>query len=884
MNKRLKIRWLKKATSKCRRPSPNPVASVYDLRPIPIELVTVSMPGKREPFQIYEEIRSDASGRFKLPALPLASKVQLDFRVPGYAPPPKQAYDLTKLETGIIFGRGGIPLGASIQGAIIAQNTGKPVGPFSLKYRNEATDLEETIEVNPEGLFKISDLPPGEAILSITSEQIREIGYSVPKRTIQLAEGQTIADLHLVAQPCALITGRITDRETKQGLPDFRVLGRIVLSDGQTQSYGTIAGVDGTYQLSVPLGDIRLTVHRKGWHSLKPQIRLRVDAGEKVADIDFVVFHEVGVEKAAVQPTTQAAEKLTFGPVIEATLDARENGKALDLDTGRQKESPFPGKNPGRMGQKKWAKATGMDLEAEVRDSTRGRLFSYDGRMLKVKNRLWAETTLANQATILPEPTVEGESFLVDMNVEVGDTLTFRTREGGVGMLQILGFTEDPKGIKIRYKMLQTDQPAPTKGVDIVSIGGDIFDSTRLRDMLLQARTHMGRVTSAYKNEDWDAVDAAAKEVRDIFRMLANAIEVDSAEAVAIIGKMQSGAEINKNEVEKVNLWKLKRALAGRATNHNEYLRLAQLISDIADVSDELHDAIRDKEMDVVAGYYDRLAQQWKRLSQVTSINELLRTKPGSEATQKPGNFVYVMGAVRRPGTYQLSSELKVTALRMLAAAAFDSSKQDQYQVQLLRMSNDRWQNQVLNIKAISGGQEPDVQLQAGDMLVVADTTSQPVLNSFMVKEGFGIGKIALGLSVAQLIDLLGPPDERTDEPHIWLQYRQSLGIDIIFPGGMAKEIRFNKGFIYPLQRGPRIGTPIEEVFRVYGKPTKTVKATREKVGFADRVLYKVSQNRTSKIAYRQQGVLFWFDGQDKVMQFVIFKPGKRTTPLAENE
>ena len=62
----------------------------------------------------------------------------------------------------------------------------------------------------------------------------------------------------------------------------------------------------------------------------------------------------------------------------------------------------------------------------------------------------------------------------------------------------------------------------------------------------------------------------------------------------------------------------------------------------------------------------------------------------------------------------------------MLAAAAFDQSKQKQYQVQLLRMSNERWQSKVLNIQAIAEGKEPDVELQAGDMLVVSDLAAQP--------------------------------------------------------------------------------------------------------------------------------------------------------------
>jgi preprotein translocase subunit SecD len=34
----------------------------------------------------------------------------------------------------------------------------------------------------------------------------------------------------------------------------------------------------------------------------------------------------------------------------------------------------------------------------------------------------------------------------------------FKTREGGMGLLQIIGFTENPRGVKIRYKLVQPSQ------------------------------------------------------------------------------------------------------------------------------------------------------------------------------------------------------------------------------------------------------------------------------------------------------------------------------------------------------------------------------------------------------------------------------------------
>ncbi|HUU22079.1 MAG TPA: M56 family metallopeptidase, partial [Phycisphaerae bacterium] len=143
-----------------------------------------------------------------------------------------------------------------------------------------------------------------------------------------------------------------------------------------------------------------------------------------------------------------------------------------------------------------------------------------------------------------------------------------------------------------------------------------------------------------------------------------------------------------------------------------------------------------------------------------------------------------------------------------------------------------------------------------GDGEAHREGTSMPTTpgGTFVVKEGAGIGEVVVGATVRQVLDALGPPDKRTEDGHPWLQYRRTLGIDIIFPGGKAKEIRFHPGFLYPLARGPRIAAPMAEVLRVYGTPLKTAKAARDEDLSADRVLYELPS--AWKIAYRRQGVL----------------------------
>lgn len=136
-----------------------------------------------------------------------------------------------------------------------------------------------------------------------------------------------------------------------------------------------------------------------------------------------------------------------------------------------------------------------------------------------------------------------------------------------------------------------------------------------------------------------------------------------------------------------------------------------------------------------------------------------------------------------------------------------------------------------------------------------------------LVVEGEGIGPVVVGASVKEILEALGPPERREDTPHVWLVYRNTRGIDVIFPSGTAGEIRFNPGFPFPLKRGPSIGSSLQDVFAAYGKPVRTVETTR--AGYQDRVLYQLP--RAWKIVYQSQGVLFWFDGNGRVSQFVVF-------------
>jgi hypothetical protein len=48
------------------------------------------------------------------------------------------------------------------------------------------------------------------------------------------------------------------------------------------------------------------------------------------------------------------------------------------------------------------------------------------------------------------------ETAVMDSETNSSKTWFFQTREGSMGILQITGFTENPRGVKLRYKLVQS--------------------------------------------------------------------------------------------------------------------------------------------------------------------------------------------------------------------------------------------------------------------------------------------------------------------------------------------------------------------------------------------------------------------------------------------
>ena len=134
--------------------------------------------------------------------------------------------------------------------------------------------------------------------------------------------------------------------------------------------------------------------------------------------------------------------KLVFGPVIE-----REVAGAIDLDNGHLlSQGSFDPKHP----------PAGMDAIAVVSPTNNGLSGIQMREVREVDSSDWETWTaqqvseLAAGSTAKPPPSRR----LLGAYPSPSSYL-FQTREGGIGLLQITDFTENPPGVKLRYKLVR---------------------------------------------------------------------------------------------------------------------------------------------------------------------------------------------------------------------------------------------------------------------------------------------------------------------------------------------------------------------------------------------------------------------------------------------
>ncbi len=216
----------------------------------------------------------------------------------------------------------------------------------------------------------------------------------------------------------------------------------------------------------------------------------RVDEGqEKTLIIKPAEQNNARVEdEGGIKSSNNQTQPLSFGPVIECVvhpMDA-EKDSFIDFDTGKYFDTPkkrrllfdFEVHNVGHRVE--WAKKTGADVTVKYSEnSDLVMLWFYDVASKKVELDNWQDLHAEQIVQDLSKAThlVEDDLGFGHLRLKPpGATRIFKTREGGVGVIQIVGLTDNPKGVKIRYKMVQkgpaeqTNMPIEVKEREVGSV------------------------------------------------------------------------------------------------------------------------------------------------------------------------------------------------------------------------------------------------------------------------------------------------------------------------------------------------------------------------------------------------------------------------------
>ena len=176
-----------------------------------------------------------------------------------------------------------------------------------------------------------------------------------------------------------------------------------------------------------------------------------------LAGAGALAVSQAGSSNAKPQAPEQSG--YVFGDVIERVVndDGLRKDECIDLDTGKLHTGParsFTSREEGRA----WFRSTGADAHGETEEGETG-LWSVEMALLPLDNEQWDSGNPEELRDMIAEG--RGALDLMSGDGDLPQTYLFRTREGSIGVCQIIkvGRNAEQHGkISIRYKLIKKHQ------------------------------------------------------------------------------------------------------------------------------------------------------------------------------------------------------------------------------------------------------------------------------------------------------------------------------------------------------------------------------------------------------------------------------------------
>ena len=173
--------------------------------------------------------------------------------------------------------------------------------------------------------------------------------------------------------------------------------------------------------------------------------------------------YRAGVVKADVGPnpvpelTSFEGSSRGFGPQVDAILPGKDRcPELLDLETGRRLALPdYDSFEAPAEAIMIWVRTNGLDISGSIWPGGAA-CVTYNMTIVPIETRCWAELTTQDLLNnkVLANPQQAPRRLLV-FGPGRPDTYLFRTQEGSLGVLRLLGLSDDGRGVEIRYKLLE---------------------------------------------------------------------------------------------------------------------------------------------------------------------------------------------------------------------------------------------------------------------------------------------------------------------------------------------------------------------------------------------------------------------------------------------
>jgi len=218
--------------------------------------------------------------------------------------------------------------------------------------------------------------------------------------------------------------------------------------------------------------------------------------------------------KARLQWQVESTALPGYGPVQVVTLACVDPNKpsaqpcAIDFDTGRTIVIPSQALALAPEGFLSWLEQNGIDAIARISDE--GGCLAGVGLVLQTwEPGLWAAIPALGIRDAMTRVSYQSRDPILFREGQYQFIHPFKTREGGMGILQMRGMDRSGQTVQFRYRMVLEDAPA--------GIEGEIQDDAESLQLLQSAEwlNRLGRSLLIYANQNEDRLPESL-EIREL--------------------------------------------------------------------------------------------------------------------------------------------------------------------------------------------------------------------------------------------------------------------------------------------------------------------------------------------------------------------------------